>query len=94
MANLQVADVKTYAIIKLLKKLQFLSKGVGCMSYYPSWVYSPREDVTKKSMEEYDKTKEIFYKKCEEINPDYYKLSLKERMTVRDEAEKVLGYRR
>ena len=64
------------------------------MNYYPKWVYSPREDVTRENMRQYDRTKELFYKKCEELNPDYYKLGLRERMAVRDEAEKILGYRR
>ena len=64
------------------------------MSYYPSWVYNPREDVTRENMRQYDRTKETFQKKCEEINPNYWKLSIRERMVVRDEAEKVLGYRR
>ena len=61
---------------------------------YPPWVYSAREDVTRKSMEEYDKTKEIFYRKCTEINPDYYHLGLRERMEIKDRAEEILGYRR
>ncbi len=61
---------------------------------YPKWVYSPREDVTRENMHKYDETKEIFYKKCEEINPDYWHLGLRERMEIRDKAEEILGYRR
>ncbi len=62
--------------------------------WYPKWVYNVREDVTRNNMKEYDRTTEIFRQKCLEINPDYYKLPLRERMAVRDEAEKILGYRR
>lgn len=61
---------------------------------YPSWVYSIREDVTRNNMKEYDRTTKIFRDKCLELNPDYYKLSLRERMAVRDKAEEILGYRR
>ena len=61
---------------------------------YPSWVYSPRIDVTINNKREYDRTKEIFQQKCLEINPDYYKLGLRERMAVRDKAEEILGFRR
>ena len=61
---------------------------------YPSWVYDVREDVTKANMREYDRTKKTFYDKCLELNSDYYKLGLRERMVVRDEVEKILGYRR
>lgn len=61
---------------------------------YPAWVYSPREDVTRNNMREYDRTTEIFRQKCLEINPNYYGLTLKERMAVRDKAEEILGYRR
>jgi len=61
---------------------------------YPAWMYSPREDVTKRNMEEYDRTTEIFQQKCLEINPAYYTLPLRERMAVRDKAEEILGYRR
>ena len=64
------------------------------MNSYPKWVYTPREDITRENMRSYDRTKKIFYEKCEEINPDYWKLGLRERMAVADEAEKILGYRR
>lgn len=61
---------------------------------YPSWVYSIREDVTRANMKAYDHTTEIFRQKCLEIDPDYYSLSLRERMTVKDKVEEILGYRR
>lgn len=64
------------------------------MNYYPKWVYDVREDVTQNNMREYERTKEIFIQKCIEINPDFYKLGLRERMAVRDKAEEILGYRR
>lgn len=66
------------------------------MSYpsYPRWVYSPCENVTRENMRQYDRTREIFRKKCEEVCPDYYKLNLRERMKVKDQVEEMLGYRR
>lgn len=64
------------------------------MNTYPKWVYSPREDVTRNNMREYDRTKKIFYDKCLELEPNYYKLTLRERQTIRDKAEEILGYRR
>ena len=62
--------------------------------YYPSWVYCSRVDVTIENKKQYDKTKEIFDKKCEELAPNYWSLPLRERMKVRDKAEEILGYRR
>ena len=60
---------------------------------YPRDVYNIREATTRNNMKEYDRKKEIFYKKCEEIDPDYWKRSLRERMAIRDKAEEILGYR-
>ena len=61
--------------------------------YYPRWVYNIREDITRANMEAYDKKKEKFYQKCEELNPNYYHLGLRERMAIQDKAEGILGYR-
>ena len=61
---------------------------------YPKWVFDPREDITRNNMREYDRTTKIFRDKCLELNPNYYQLSLRERMVVRDKAEEILGYRR
>lgn len=60
---------------------------------YPKYVFSSREDITQRNMREYDRKKEIFYRKCEELAPDYYKMTIRERMQVRDQVEKILGYR-
>ena len=62
------------------------------MNYYPRSVYHPREDVTRAAMKEYDIKKKLFNAKCEELAPNYYKLPLRERMKVRAEAEKILGF--
>ena len=59
---------------------------------YPSYVYSPREDVTRNAMREFDIKKKKFYEKCLEINPNYYKLGIRERLDVRGKAETELGF--
>lgn len=59
---------------------------------YPKYVYSINETTTENNMREYDRKKEMFYAKCEELNPDYWKLNLRERMTIGERAEKELGF--
>lgn len=60
---------------------------------YPREVFSPREDVTQNNMKEYDRKRDMFFRKCLEIDPDYYSLGLKDRMIVREKAEEILGFR-
>lgn len=58
--------------------------------FYPSWVYSVREDWTRANMARYDREQTAIDKRCIEINPDYYKLPLTARFAVRKQAEKDL----
>lgn len=57
---------------------------------YPRWVYTAREDVTRENMRLYDKRQEQINKKCVEINPDYYKLGLRERRAIREKAKTLV----
>lgn len=59
---------------------------------YPKWVYSINETTTENNMREYDHKKELFYSKCEEIDPDYWKRSLRERITISEQVKKELGF--
>ena len=61
------------------------------MSYYPRYVYSCREDVTRANMREYDRKKKILEDKCLEIDPDYFHLNLRHRRKIWDQAEEALG---
>ena len=60
--------------------------------YYPKYVYSYREDITRANMREYDRKKKLLEDKCLEINPDYFHLNLRQRMEVRREVEEALGF--
>lgn len=59
---------------------------------YPKWVYNINETTTRNNMREYDRKKEIYYAKCEEIDPDYWHKNLRERMAIHKEVEKELGF--
>ena len=61
------------------------------MSMYPKEVFSTREDITRANMKAYDKKREIVYKKCQELNPDYWHLPFRERILVYKQAQEELG---
>ncbi len=63
------------------------------MNWYPKEVYSYREDITRKNMEEYDRKKKLFYDKCVELDSNFFNLGFRERTEVRDAAEALLGFR-
>lgn len=54
---------------------------------YPREVYSIREDVTRENMRQYDLKMKRLYARCEEIEPNYWKLGLREQMEIRKRAE-------
>lgn len=62
---------------------------------YPKWVFNIREDITRENMRRYDEMKEAFYKKAEEMFPNYWSMTLVERHRnkVHDKVEEALGYR-
>lgn len=59
--------------------------------YYPKYVYNIREDITRANMRAYDQKQKEIEKKCLEINPDYYKCTLRDRMETRQRAANLLG---
>lgn len=61
--------------------------------WYPKEVYSYREDITRKNMEEYDRKKKLFYDKCVELDSNFFNLGFRERTEVRDAVEALLGFR-
>jgi hypothetical protein len=60
--------------------------------WYPRWVYHPNEQVTRRNMERYREMSERFMDMCLRLHPDYYQLSMREKRTIREEIEKLLGY--
>lgn len=57
------------------------------IKWYPPEVFHINEDVTRRNMKAYDALKRRIEKRCLEINPDYYKLGLRERSKIRKQAE-------
>ena len=60
--------------------------------YYPSWIYSYREDITRENMRQYDRMRDLLYKRLLELNPDYYSLNLRERHDLINQVENELNY--
>lgn len=59
---------------------------------YPKWVYTPREDVTRENMRQYEEMYNKWYDKLYELYPDYPEKSLRERIRIREEIDKIMGY--
>ena len=60
------------------------------VKWYPSWVYTAREDITRSNMRLYERQVEQLDKKCLEVNPNYYSLDFRTRFEVRKTAQKLL----
>lgn len=60
------------------------------MSWYPPEVYNINEDVTRENMRIYDERQTLIIKKSLEIEPNYYKLTFRERRAVRKKAEELI----
>ena len=58
---------------------------------YPKECFVSREDITRANMREYDRKKDLVYKKCQELNPDYWHLPFRERVTIYRNAQEELG---
>ena len=58
---------------------------------YPREIFCANEDVTRENKRAYDARLAKIVAKCEEINPDYYKLGLRERREIRLQAEKEVN---
>ena len=61
--------------------------------WYPDWVYSSREDVTRANMALYEKQVKALDEKCIEICPNYYRLDIVARFNVRRQADDILHHR-
>jgi Fe-S cluster biosynthesis and repair protein YggX len=59
--------------------------------YYPAWVYSINEDITRRNMAQYDKQQTMIVTEARKRNPNYDKLTLRERYLLKREVEKGLG---
>jgi hypothetical protein len=59
--------------------------------WYPSWVYSAREDITRANMDRYDREMDATRARCLEINPEYRSLPWLDRQEVWTQARKDLG---
>ena len=59
--------------------------------YYPKYVYNVREDITRANMRAYDQKQKEIDNKCLEINPNYFKCNLRERIEIRQRAADMLG---
>ena len=57
------------------------------MRKYPREICTANEDVTRTNKAEHDARRKAFYAECERRNPDYWKLSLRERAAIRREIE-------
>lgn len=60
---------------------------------YPKDMFSIREDVTRKNMEEYDKKKKIWYDAAEKLYPNYFQMGLRERLEHREEINNYVGFK-
>jgi len=57
---------------------------------YPRAVFSVREDVTRENMRAYEAKRDQFYKKCEELFPDFWSLPFRERMEIKKLVEEEM----
>lgn len=60
--------------------------------YYPKWVYNIRVDVTQRNMREYERRAEKVQQTCEELHPNFLKMTMRERSKIREEVIHMLGY--
>ena len=72
--------------LKFMVGLILKRKGDNMM--YPKELFSINETVTKENLRQYEERKNLIYKKCEEIDPDFWKLPFRERMKIKAKAEK------
>lgn len=59
---------------------------------YPKELFSIREDLTRKNLEEYDRKRKNWYAAAEKLYPDYFKLGFRERMRAREAVNDYVGY--
>ena len=59
---------------------------------YPKTTFSINMTTTQHAKDEYEKKYKNWYQKAEELYPNYWNLSLRERMKVRDTINEAVGY--
>ena len=59
--------------------------------WYPSWVFSVREDVTRANMDLYDRQQAATRARCDEIRPGWRELPWLDRQSIWTQARKDLG---
>ena len=59
---------------------------------YPKEVFHINEDMTKANMREYEIKYEKWHRKAEELYPNYYSMTLKERCKVRRIIDEAVGF--
>ena len=52
--------------------------------YYPSYLFSIREDVTRRNLAAYDAAQEKIYQECLKRRPDYHNMPCRERVALRE----------
>ena len=62
------------------------------MAWYPKSCYSIREDITRKNREEYDRKREAWWDKAEEMYPGFCSRPLIERLNLRESINEAVGY--
>lgn len=58
--------------------------------WYPEWVFSKNEDITRRNMAEYDRKMDQTFNKCRELNPEYDRLPMQERFKVYCKAHDIV----
>lgn len=59
---------------------------------YPQECFSINEDVTKNAKKEYDMKRKIWYDKAVEMYPNYFEISLKDRIKLRYIISERVGF--
>lgn len=58
--------------------------------WYPDWVYSKNENITRRNMAEYDRKMDQISDKCRELNPDYDHLLAREQFRIYCKAHDII----
>ncbi len=59
---------------------------------YPRRVFSINEDVTRRNMEFYNHQVDRWYAIAEQLYPNYFKLGLRDRLSLKQKIDEVTGY--
>lgn len=60
--------------------------------YYPKDCYFPDINRTRAAKSEYDKKRELWWKTCYALFPDYNRLPARERLAARAKVNKQIGF--